>query len=246
MKLFSLTILACLAVSAAAAQDSAPKRILVFGDSNSWGWVPTDAGVPTRRYDPADQWPNVMQDALGDDYVVVVDALSGRTTDVDDPTAPMRGAALNGAAYFPAAIAAHLPLDLVVIMLGTNDTKAQFQRSPLRIALGAGQLVDIAQSSADMFGGGWYTYDAPEVLLVAPPPLGPQTMFAEVFEGDTGIARSKGLAPAYSAIAEVAGVGFFDAGSVIATDGVDGVHLSAEAQRALGAALAEEVRRALP
>lgn len=246
MKTFATaTAVACLVAGAALSQDAEPKRVLVFGDSNSWGWVPMEGGVPTTRYPTEDQWPEVMREALGDDYEIVVDALSGRTTDVDDPTAPMDGAALNGAEYLPAAIAAHLPLDLVVIMLGTNDTKAQFQRTPFRIALGAGHLVEIAQGSGEMFGGGWYSYEAPEVLLVAPPAMGTQTVFTEVFEGDVGVARSEGLAPAYQAVAEAAGAGFFDAGSVIETDGVDGVHLTAETQRELGAAMAEQVRAAL-
>jgi lysophospholipase L1-like esterase len=227
------------------AAEAAPKRVLVFGDSNSWGWIPAETGIPTGRYPAEQQWPRVMQGLLGADYEVVVDALSGRTTDAPDPGAPMGGAALDGSAYLPAAVAAHVPLDLVVIMLGTNDTKAVFKRSPFRIALGAGRLVDTVQSSGRMFGGGWYDYPAPKVLLVAPPPMGRQTVFTEVFEGDVGVERSKGLAAAYRRIAEAAGVGFFDAGSVIATDGSDGVHLSADTHRKLGEALAEPVRAAL-
>lgn len=239
-----LLVLACLfAFGSIAAAE--PKRVLVFGDSNTWGWVPIEQGVPTTRYPSAEQWPEVMREKLGPDYEIVVDALSGRTTDVDDATAPMGGAALNGAEYLPAAIAAHLPLDLVVIMLGTNDTKAQFKRTPFRIALGAGHLIEIAQSSGNMFGGGWYAYPAPKVLLVSPPPMAKQTVFSEVFEGDVGVERSKGLAPAYKAIADAAGAAFFDAGSVIQTDGVDAVHFTAPTQGKLGGAMAEEVRRAL-
>ena len=234
-----------IAVTAAAA-DAAPKRVLVFGDSISWGWIPNEKGVPTGRYPTADQWPEVMRAKLGAGYEVVVDALSGRTTDVDDPTAPMTGAALNGAKYLPAAIAAHLPLDLVVIMLGTNDTKATFKRTPFRIALGAGDLIGIVQSSANMFGGGWYSYPAPKVLLIAPPPMGKQNVFSEVFEGDVGVERSKGFASAYAAIARAAGVKFFDAGSVIHTDGVDGVHLTADSEHKLGEAVADQVRQDLP
>src|SRR3546814_2365539 len=95
-----------------------------------------------------------------------------------------------------------------------------------------------------MFGGGWYTYPAPEVLLVAPPPLGEQTVFGEAFAG--GEERSQGLAEAYRNITEAAGVPFFDAGGVIETDGSDGVHFTAEAQRRLGEAMAEEVRGLIP
>lgn len=239
-----LLLLACfVAFTAAAAAE--PKRVLVFGDSNSWGWVPIEQGIPTKRYPTAEQWPEVMRSKLGADYEIVVDALSGRTTDVDDPTAPMGGAALNGAEYLPAAIAAHTPLDLVVIMLGTNDTKAQFKRTPFRIALGAGHLIEIAQSSGNMFGGGWYSYPAPKVLLVSPPPMAKQTVFSEVFEGDVGVERSKGLASAYKAVAAAAGASFFDAGSVIQTDGVDAVHFSAATQLKLGEAMAGEVEKAL-
>lgn len=232
-------------VLSAAAAEAAPKRVLVFGDSNSWGWIPKTSGIPTERYPAEQQWPRVMQGLLGPEYELVVDALSGRTTDVADPGAPMGGAALDGSAYLPAAVAAHVPLDLVVIMLGTNDTKAVFKRTPFRIALGAGKLVDIVQSSGRMFGGGWYDYAAPKVLLVSPPPMGPQTVFTEVFEGDTGVQRSKGLSAAYRGVAEAASAGFFDAGSAITTDGSDGVHLTAEAQRKLGEAMAEQVRAAL-
>jgi lysophospholipase L1-like esterase len=223
-----------------------PKRVLVYGDSNSWGWIPIAKGIPTQRYGPADQWPEVMRAKLGSDYEIVIDALSGRTTDVDDLTAPMTGAALNGATYLPAAIAAHTPLDLVVIMLGTNDTKAMFKRTPFRIALGMGHLVGIVQSSGQMFGGGWYTYGAPKVLVVAPPPMAKQTVFSEIFVGDVGVQRSKGLAAAYRAIAQASGVGFFDASSVIETDGVDAVHFTADAQRKLGNAMAAQVRSILP
>jgi lysophospholipase L1-like esterase len=238
-------VILILALALPLTAEAAAKRILVFGDSNSWGWIPQANGVPSERYPPDRQWPRVMQSLLGDEYEVVTDALSGRTTDAPDPGAPMGGAALDGSAYLPAAVAAHFPLDLVVIMLGTNDTKAVFHRSPFRIALGAGKLVDIVQSSGRMFGGGWYSYPAPKVLLVAPPPLGPQTVLGEVFEGDVGVERSKGLAAAYRGIAQAAGAGFFDAGSVIRTDGVDGVHFSAETQRKLGEAMAEQMRAAL-
>lgn len=66
-----------------------------------------------------------------------------------------------------------------------------------------------------------------------------------MFEGDVGVERSKGVAAAYRKIAEAAGASFFDAGSVIQTDGSDGVHFAGETQRKLGEALAEQVRMTL-
>jgi lysophospholipase L1-like esterase len=245
IRMLPLAVALAVAMGLPALAQAAPKRVLVFGDSNSWGWVPKEGVIPSERYPEDQRWPNVMQTALGDGYEVVVDALSGRTTDVADPSFPqLDGAGLDGDAYLPAAIAAHLPLDLVVVMLGTKDTKAMFRRSPFRIALGAGMLVDAVQRSGDMFGGGWYTYPAPKVLLVCPPPLGKLAgLTAEAFAG--GEERSRGMPEPYRRIAEAAGASFFDAGTAIQTDGVDGVHFTAATQRKLGEAIAGQVRTAL-
>ncbi len=216
-------------------------RVLCYGDSNTWGFVPV-AEPPSTRYDAARRWPRVMAASLGDDIELIEEGLNGRTTDVADPTNPqIAGAGLDGLAYLPACLASHLPLDIVVIMLGTNDLKAMFARSAARIALGAGRLVDVARNIA---GGVGAAYGSPDVLLVCPPPLGRLHVFAEMFSGGEAISRV--LPPAYRAVAEATGAAFLDAGSVIATDGMDGVHLTADAQRLLGEAAAAAIRRALP
>ncbi len=99
------------------------RRVMCFGDSNTWGLVPV-ATPPSVRHPRAQRWPHVMAAALGGDVTVIEEGLNGRTTDAADPLAPLLGGAgLDGSAYFPAALASHLPLDLVIIMLGTNDTK---------------------------------------------------------------------------------------------------------------------------
>lgn len=227
-----------------ATANAAQRQIMVYGDSNSWGWKPATT-LPTTRYALNRRWPGVMQARLGRrNYNVVVEALSGRTTDRKDPLVPeLRGAALDGDAYLPSAIGSHLPLDLVVIMLGTNDTKAHFKRSPARIAAGARKLVRIVKNSGNFFGAGWYPYPAPRVLLIAPPPLGDVSPFGGLFAG--GVKKSRRLAAAYRQIARGEAVEFFNAGSVTSTDGVDGVHLTADAHRKLGRAVARRVRNIL-
>jgi lysophospholipase L1-like esterase len=216
-------------------------RILCYGDSNTWGFIPVNE-PPSTRFPAADRWPRVMAATLGTGVEVIEDALNGRTTDVSDPTNPqIGGAGLNGLAYLPACLAAHLPLDIVVIMLGTNDLKAMFARSPARIALGAGLLAEVARNIGAGVGT---TYTSPDVLLVCPAPLTPMTFFAEIFEG--GHAKSRALPAAYRAVAEAVGVGFLDAGQAITTDGVDGLHLTEAAQRKLGVAVAEALRRLFP
>lgn len=214
------------------------KRILCFGDSLTWGWIPVTEGVPTERFPRDVRWTGVLADHLGDGYDVIEEGLSARTTNADDPTDPR----LNGSAYLPACLASHLPLDLVILMLGTNDTKVNLGRTPFDIGTGMGVLATQVLTSA---GGVGTVYPAPQVLIVAPPPLAemPHPWFEMVFEG--GRAKTGELARVYSALASFMKVPFFDAGSVITTDGVDGIHFTEANNRDLGVALAEQVRALL-
>lgn len=238
----SLSILSVLAIAplSAHADDADTKNILVFGDSITWGWLPKAPIVPTTRHAPEDRWPSVLQASLGDGYHVITEGLSGRTTNVDDPNAP---GLLNGAEYLDSALMSHEPIDLVVIMLGTNDTKTYFDRSSFEIGLGMGDLIRTVQDGS---GLGWYEYeaDAPEVLVISPPPLGDtiDPLAAEIFVG--GQEKIDGLPAVYSAIAEASGSHFFDAATVVGKEhvGVDGIHLIAEGNQNLGAAVADKVK----
>jgi lysophospholipase L1-like esterase len=211
------------------------KNILCFGDSLTWGWVPKENGVPTDRLAPDLRWTGVLADRLGAGHHVIEEGLSGRTTAVDDPTDPR----LNGSTYLPSALATHLPLDLVVIMLGTNDTKAYFNRSPFDIASGMALLLGQIATSA---GGVGTAYPAPRTLLVAPPPLAemPTPWFAALFEG--GHAKTTQLADLYESLATFMGAAFFDAGSVVKEIGVDGIHFTEQNNLDLGEALAPVVQ----
>jgi lysophospholipase L1-like esterase len=216
-----------------------PKTVLCFGDSLTWGWIPAAAATPTQRYLRGTRWTGVLADELGDQYAVIEEGLSARTTNADDPTDPR----LNGSAYLPGSLASHLPLDLVILMLGTNDTKAYFGRTPFDIATGMSILTVQVLTSA---GGIGTTYPAPKVLVVAPPQLGSiaDPWFQMMFDG--GHEKSAALADAYRAMTSFFKVPFFDAGSVISTGGIDGIHFTEQNNRDLGEALAAEVRALLP
>ncbi|MEM7489556.1 MAG: SGNH/GDSL hydrolase family protein [Pseudomonadota bacterium] len=203
--------------------------ILVFGDSNSHGSVAVTRLGQTERHPPESRWPVVMARALGRE--VIAEGHPGRTSVHDDP---IDGAHKNGLRALPVVLESHRPLDLVVIMLGTNDCKARFGLRGWDIAAGLGKLAEMVLGSTAGPGGG-----APDAMLVAPVPVEEAGVLAEMFQG--GRARSRAIAPALRDEAERLGCGFFDAGRVAAVDPVDGVHLTAEAQGALGLALAEAV-----
>ena len=210
------------------------KTVMCFGDSLTWGWIPQDPPFPSSRFNRDTRWTGVLADRLGDDYVVIEEGLVGRTTTVEDFTDPR----VNGAAYLPAALASHQPLELVIILLGTNDTKASVGRTPVQIGEGMSTLVGQVLTSA---GGIGTTYPAPEVLMISPPPLAfPRDPYFDLlFDGAQE--KSAELAPVYRSLASLLRVSFFDAGSVISTEGIDGIHLSAQNNIDLGNAVAVEV-----
>jgi lysophospholipase L1-like esterase len=217
------------------------KRILVFGDSNSWGFVPNPTGDPTTRYDTSTRWPRVMINRLGAGFDLIEEGLNARTTNLDDPqldvpSVHLRGGTLNGAKVLPAILASHLPLDLVIVMLGTNDLKIRFNRSANEIAQA---VIGLAELIAECKGGVATVYGSPQVLVVAPPPLGSE--FRDPAQWEGGVEKSLELGPALRDAAAAAHLPFFNAGEVISTDGGDGIHFSAESQRKLGEAVAEKV-----
>ena len=214
------------------------KRIMCFGDSLTWGWVPVEEGVPTTRYPAEQRWPGVLQAELGEGYIIIEEALSGRTTSLDDPT----DSRLNGSTYLPSALASHLPLDLVTLMLGSNDTKAYFHRTPFEITAGMSKLVGQVLACA---GGVGTSYPAPKVLIIAPPPLAPmphayfQALFGGAYE------KSARFGKLYGDLADFMKVDFLDASKIISTDGVDGIHFTEENNRELGLTVAKKVRQIL-
>ncbi len=206
------------------------KTVLCFGDSNTWGYDPRTGG----RYPRDARWPGVLRRELGEVYLVIEEGLNGRTTVWDDPIEGYK----NGKTYLIPCLETHNPIDLVIILLGTNDLKMRFSVSAFDIANGAGVLVDIAQKSAAGPGG-----REPQVLLVAPPPVAKLTGFAEMFEGaETKSAR---FAENYRRVAAERGCAFLDASEVITSSDLDGIHLEEGEHAKLGMAVARKVRAIL-
>lgn len=229
-----------LSTTAVADQD---KRILVDGDSNTWGWKPVVEGYPTTKYQDSKRWAGVMQSVLGNDYQVIVNGLVGRTTDLESSAVGLvEGRDFSGLSTLGETLASQSPLDLVVVMLGTNDLQTAYQRSPEDVAV---SLVNIARQIEDSTNILYTTYEAPRVLLIAPPAYGDTTSTPLTGLFAAGEEPSKALGPAIVRAANAAGIAVFDAGTVIETDGVDGVHFTVETHRTLGRAIAKHTTQIL-
>ena len=202
-------------------------EILCYGDSNTWGYEPGTG----ERYAKQERWTGVLQKVLGSEYNVIEEGQSGRTTVWDDPIEGYK----NGKSYLPVCLETHKPLDLVIIMLGTNDLKKRFSLPAQDIARGAGVLIDIVKKSDC-----GRNENPPKTLLMSPPPLGKITDLAEMFEG--ALEKSKKLSEHYKAIAQEHACEFFNTSSVIRSSDIDGVHLEGKEHLALGRAIAVIVR----
>ena len=206
------------------------KTILCYGDSNTWGYSPSTQD----RYGRDERWGGVLRNALGEGYLVIEEGLNGRTTVWDDP---VEGIHKNGKTYLTPCLESHQPIDLVVILLGTNDLKQRFGVGTSDIAKGAGVLVQIVQKSETGPNGA-----APQVLLLAPPPTAELagTDFAEMFKGAEE--KSKNLSREFRLIAGDLGCEFLDTADVIISSQIDAIHLDAEEHDKLGQAVAARVR----
>ena len=206
------------------------KRVLCFGDSNTWGYNPHTQ----ERYDEQTRWTRVLARSLGPEYEIIEEGLNGRTTVWDDPIEGFK----NGYSYLIPCLESHCPLDLVVILLGTNDLKMRFSVSASDIAASAGVLVSVVQQSLAGRDG-----KTPPVLLMAPPPLAKLSDHAEMFEG--GEAKSIKLGARYQAVAQELGCAFLDTAEVIASSPLDGIHWEASEHAKLGQALAVIIKKIL-
>ena len=209
------------------------KNILCYGDSNTWGCKPIVTMGVIERYAVDERWTGVMRQQLGDDYLVIEEGLNARTTVHDDP---IDGAHKNGKTYLLPCLETHVPLDLVIIMLGTNDLKSRFALSAFDIASGIKPLLEIITSIAPKNGG-----VVPQTLVIAPPPLARLSLLSNMVTG--GAEKSKELAPHYQSIAGMFNSHFLDAGEVISSSDLDGIHFDPDQHVLLGSALADTVRQ---
>jgi lysophospholipase L1-like esterase len=209
---------------------TAARRVLCFGDSNTWGYDPATGGRFAREV----RWTGVLARALGPGVEVIEEGLNGRTTVRDDPLEAHR----NGMTYLLPCLESHAPLDLVLLMLGTNDLKARFALGAREVADGARRLANAVRASGSGPGGA-----APHLLLVAPPPVRPRGELDEMFAG--AAAKSRDLAVELGRVAAARRCPFFDSGTVAVAGRLDGLHLEAEGHRALALALVPHVRALL-
>ncbi|MEG0912525.1 MAG: GDSL-type esterase/lipase family protein [Oscillospiraceae bacterium] len=202
------------------------KNILCFGDSNTYGLRPDQCS----RYEWEVRYPGVLQKLLGEDYHVIEEGCSGRTTIFHDPTREGK----RGIDYIAPCVQSHLPLDWVIIMLGTNDCKTVFKATAHDIAEGLRRIVASVKKEAG---------ESQKIMIVSPIILGDEI---EKFDLDFIASRrdvSLALAHEYQKLAEEEGCVFFDAASAASSSDEDREHMTPEGHTALAKSLADKIMK---
>lgn len=210
------------------------KHIVCLGDSNTHGYCanPADCAGGGDRFNEEERWTMLLQAALGRDCLVVEEGLSGRTTVFPDPLYE----GLDALHYLYPCLKSHENVDLLIIMLGTNDTKERLGASAACISLGMERLVRKAMA-VDCWGG-----KKPNILIVAPPVIGEGMERSPVADtmGKGCVEKSRELARYYKASAQLLGVHFMDAAGCEFNQ-VDYMHLTRAGHAQLAQGLAAVV-----
>ncbi|MDO4265877.1 MAG: SGNH/GDSL hydrolase family protein [Eubacteriales bacterium] len=205
------------------------KRIVCFGDSNTWGY---DA-VTNGRFPDEVRWTGKLQEILGDKYTVIEEGLSGRTTVFEDPL----NEGLNGLSYLYPCLMSHAPVDYLIIMLGTNDCKERFSATPKNIADGLKRLIKKAKITE-----AWSA--KPQILIISPGAIEEACEQSPV-AGEMGCCseKSRGLAAEYEKCAVEFDCDFLDADPYVSMNHIDYMHLTAESHTMLAEKIGEIIRK---
>lgn len=207
------------------------KTILCYGDSNTYGYIPENG----LRY-PADvRWTGCLQNALGAEYRIIEEGCNGRTTVHDDPIDGWK----NGISYLMPCLYSHKPVDIIILMLGSNDMKVNFNATADDAANGVARIIDIMKS---------FTLDrqgyVPQIILVSPPVISEAVLkgpFVGTFD-EKSVSESRRFSSCYRNVADEKACIFADAAMVIEPSEVDGLHLSADSHSKLADALSKIIK----
>ena len=214
-------------------KDSA-KTILCYGDSNTWGNVPRS----DKRYPRSVRWPSVLQKLLGEDYEVISEGLCGRTFVAMDGAKQHR----TGISYLQVLLESHDPIDLIVIMLGTNDIKTTYNLTAEEVAQ------DLEETIFSIKNPKLELEKIPRTLIICPPPVIQPSVNPRSKEGqelDEGMARGielfKSLPSLFKEVAKRHQCYFLNAGDYVSSSTVDGYHLDKKSHLKLAEVVKNEV-----
>lgn len=220
------------------------KRILCYGDSNTYGYRPEwmrqneKISCECSRFDEKERWTMVLQKLLGQEYRIIEEGLPGRTTVYDDIISPF----LNGKAMFLPVIMSQSPIDLVIVMLGTNDLKTSFFPSECTLQMAMEEFLKTIKNPYI-----WENMKIPKILLISPPSLRDnmeQSPFYGIYSEES-VRLSKKLGQIYEKVSLNYGCFFMNADDYVKTSDMDCIHMDVKNHNLLAQFVKEKIEKIL-
>lgn len=190
-------------------------RILCIGDSNTWGYNPENGW----RYE--NRWTKVLGELMPENEIVE-EGMNGRTLLTVDPYMKER----CGIAGLKLLLMSHKPIDLVIVMLGTNELKSSFECSAKYVAKGIEEFIKVIKDEVL-----WDRFSVPRILVISPVLIREELIVnGDVFGGydEKSVRESQCMALAIERVCEEYGVGFMDAAEFARASLVDNLHMDEE------------------
>lgn len=203
------------------------KRILCYGDSNTFGYKPDRSG----RFNENIRWTGLLSKSLKDDFIIIEDGLCGRTTALDDPFCAGR----NGLKSIENSVKSNSPINLLIIMLGTNDLKHIYGMTAKKIAENCGSIIDKALDSCE-------NSDSMRVLLISPILLGEDILSLNTTYNTQSVSASHSLAKEFEALSKEKNCYFLAAENYAKASAADCEHMTASEHKKLAIAIEEKIR----
>ena len=191
-------------------------KIVCYGDSNTWGYI---SGSNHERLTKSKRWTGILQELLGDEYEIIEEGLNSRTLISEDLRPGKEGK--NGSTYLIPCLDTHDPIDSFILMLGTNELKATYNKTALEI----GEILEKYFIKVITNRKSQFLDKFPKLIIVAPPIVNEKTEYCKnKYEG--AYLKSLELNNIYKKLSEKYNCKFVNNDNL--STGIDGAHLNEE------------------
>lgn len=205
-------------------------RILCFGDSNTWGFNANTG----ERFEKEVRWTRRLGEILGEGFEIIEEGLNGRCAVHEDQLKE----GLKGLDYIHPCIMTHKPLDLVIIMLGTNDAKERYSMTAHNMAMGIMRVANKVRHSLTGRGA-----RDPEILVASPAPIGPDYVSCDAFlsMGREADRKTQEMPSHLKVLAQESGFHYLNTGDHLSMGKIDHMHLDEEGHRVMAEIMAAKI-----
>lgn len=201
------------------------KKILCYGDSNTFGFNPVDG----TRYDNTLRWTGILQKNLTNEYEILEEGACDRTGFVNNPKGFLYSAQRN----FPKLISKLPETDIIILAIGTNDLQFQYDISFQTIENGLESLILSAKNKTD------------NIILVPSIILNEDILngFFKIQFDEKSITKSRKVGRLYKKAANIFHCHFFDFNKFVSPSKADGLHYNKEGHKIIANELANYIRK---